>query len=274
MTINCNGKLISLQSPKVMGVININEDSFYAQSRATTLHDIEAKAMTMIKHGAAIIDIGAMSSKPGSPILAQDHEWNILKPVIGMLAKLDTIISIDTVWSSTAHNAIYDGAHIINDISGGNFDKAMLPTIPKIGSVPFIMMHMKGTPEFMQQNTDYKDLMLDMLGYFSHNIRLAKDHGIKDIVIDPGFGFSKTLDQNYKILSQLSAFQIFDLPILAGLSRKSMLYRLLETTPELALNATTSANTIALMHGASILRVHDVKEAVEAIKIYNKVFNQ
>lgn len=257
-----------------MGVININEDSFYAQSRATSLLDIEAKAISMIQQGASIIDIGAMSSKPGSDILPHHQEWKVLEPVIDILTKLDTIISIDTIWSNTAHNAINNGAHIINDISGGNFDDNMLPTVARNANVPFIMMHMKGTPETMQLNTDYRDLMVDLLGYFSHNIRLARDHGIKDIVIDPGFGFSKTLDQNYKLLNHLSSFQIFDLPLLAGLSRKSMLYRLLDITPELALNATTSANTIALMHGANILRVHDVREAVESIKIFDKTFGQ
>ncbi len=273
MTLNCNGILLSLARPKAMGVININEDSFYAKSRATSLREIEAKANTMVEEGASILDLGAMSSKPGSPVIDQAMEWSILAPVIKKLSELNIILSIDTVWSLTAQKAIDNGAHIINDISGGSIDSVMIETVSKLKNTPFIIMHMKGTPETMQQQTHYENINLELLNYFANKTRLCFDYGIKDLIIDPGFGFSKTLDQNYTLLHQLKTLSIFDLPIMVGLSRKSMLYKHLEISPEEALNATTVANTIALINGAKILRVHDVKQAVEAIKIYKKVYN-
>jgi dihydropteroate synthase len=273
LTLNCNGILLALDQPKAMGVININEDSFYAKSRAFSMQEIESKANYMLIEGAAILDIGTMSSKPGSPIIDQKLEWSILEPVIEKLSKLNVILSIDTVWSLTAQKAIDKGAHIINDISGGSIDPAMIETVANLKNTPFIVMHMNGTPETMQQHTNYENINLELLNYFAKKIRMCLDFGLKDLIIDPGFGFSKTLDQNYTLLHHLGTMCIFDLPILVGLSRKSMLYKYLETSPEEALNATTVANTIALSKGAKILRVHDVKPAVEAIKIYEKIYN-
>ncbi len=270
MILNCNGKVLSFDCPKVMGIINVNNDSFYANSRVTNLIDIEAKASTMIEDGASIIDIGAMSSKPGSSIVSHEEEWSILAPVIKKLSTLNTIISVDTVWSTTAQKAIDTGAHIINDISAGTFDSQMMKTVADIKNVPYIIMHMVGTPMTMQQHTYYENIIVEMLAYFSRKISEAYHLGIKDIVIDPGFGFSKTLDQNYTLLNHLRAFGIYDVPIMVGLSRKSMLYKLFGTSADEALNATTAANTIALMLGANILRVHDVKQAVESVKIYGK----
>ncbi len=273
MILNCNGKPLDLSTPKVMGVININEDSFYAGSRLLELNDIIGKAKKMIEDGAAIIDIGAMSSRPKAALIDQQKEWSILAPVLEKLLHLNVIISIDTVWSLTAKNAINIGCHIINDISSSNIDTAMIETVGAFKNVPYIMMHMVGTPEAMQDNIQYENMMVEMMAYFSKKIALAKNSGIKDIIIDPGFGFSKSLNQNYEVLKKLAHFQIFDLPILAGLSRKSMLYRPLQSSPEAALNATSVANTIALINGAKLLRVHDVKEAAETIAIFNQTYN-
>jgi dihydropteroate synthase len=269
MVLNCNGISLNLSTPKIMGVININADSFYSGSRSLDLDSLEQKAIKMINDGASIIDIGVMSSRPGAKLIEAKEEIEKLSPVINLLTQLDIIISVDTVWSKTAEHAINNGVHMINDISGGSLDEKMMEVLGSAKNIPLVLMHMIGIPETMQQNTKYQNLLLDMINYFSIKIRKAKNFGIKDLLIDPGFGFSKTLDQNYTLLNKLNLLCIFDLPILVGLSRKSMLYKTLGVTPEDALNATTSANTIALMNGAKILRVHDVKEAVEAVKIFN-----
>lgn len=272
MTINCKGKLIDLASPKVMGILNVTPDSFYDGGTYKNEKSILSQVETMLDQGATFIDIGGYSSRPGADHVSEDQESKRVIPVITLVLQHfpDAILSIDTFRSIVAKRCIESGAALINDISAGNIDQDMMETAGKLG-VPYIMMHMKGTPQNMQQNTDYDDLMHDMNLYFSENIQKARSSGIKDIIIDPGFGFSKTLDQNYELLRKLELLKTAGLPILAGVSRKSMIYKLLETDAKNALNGTTSLNTVALMKGASILRVHDVKEAMECIKITNQL---
>ena len=272
MTLNCRGKLIDIDTPKVMGVLNITPDSFYDGGRYKSDVSIVSQAEKMLKAGATFIDIGANSSRPGAKHVSEDEELNRILPIIEMVLKEfpATLISIDTFRSEVAKHGIELGAAMINDVSAGKLDKNMLPKVGKLG-VPYIMMHMKGTPQNMQQQIKYKDLIKDIIYYFSERIALAKQYQIKDIIIDPGFGFSKTLEQNYKLLKQLDLLEILDLPILIGASRKSMIYKLFESNPNEALNGTTSINTISLLKGANILRVHDVKEAMECVTIYNQL---
>lgn len=272
MTLNCRGKLIDIDTPKVMGVLNITPDSFYDGGRYKSDVSIVSQAEIMLKSGATFIDIGANSSRPGAKHVSEDEELNRILPIIEMVLKEfpGTLISIDTFRSEVAKHGIELGAAMINDVSAGKLDKNMLPTVGKLG-VPYIMMHMKGTPQNMQQQVKYKDLIKDIIYYFSERIAIAKQYQIKDIIIDPGFGFSKTLEQNYKLLKQLDLLEILDLPILIGASRKSMIYKLFESNPNEALNGTTSINTISLLKGANILRVHDVKEAMECVTIYNQL---
>jgi len=272
VTINCRGKLIDLSLPKVMGILNINDDSFYEGSRVQNAKLARDKAEKMLAEGATFVDVGAMSSRPGARLLDAQDEWQVLQPILAELMNVtDIIISVDTVWSYTAQRALDQGVHIINDISAGSLDEGMMSTLNMFSDVPYIMMHMRGRPETMQQQTNYENVVLDVLKYFSHKIRQARDCGIKDLIIDPGFGFAKTKEQSFELLKHLMEFQIFDLPILAGLSRKSMLYKTLNVQAADALNATSVVNTIALINGASILRVHDVREAVEAIEFYKLV---
>lgn len=274
MIVNCKGEIIDLNKPIVMGVININEDSFYKNSRAVKVDKINDIALKMLDGGASIIDIGAMSSRPGARLIDQEAEWYIIEKAIAELVKIKDIkISLDTVWSKTADLAIQAGVSMINDISGGTIDEKMFSIIAKHQDVPYVMMHMKGTPDNMQQLANYENMISEMLQYFSKRIRLARVFNIKDIIIDPGFGFSKTIDQNFSLLNKLHLFKVFDLPILCGLSRKSMLYKTLDISVEDALNATSVVNTMALMNGCSILRVHDVQPAVEAIKLFVKTKN-
>ena len=272
MKINCRGKLLDLSTPKVMGIININSNSFYEGSRLTNIQEIVHKANKFITEGASIIDIGVMSSRPGAPLSNPEDEIEVLKPVLIELIKISNIIvSVDTVWSKTAKFAIEHGASVINDISGGNIDVEMLETVASFNNIPYIIMHSRGTPETMQALTQYEDLTLDIMKYFAEKINNAKKAGIKDIIIDPGLGFAKNIGQNFELLANLEKFKIFDLPILAGLSRKSMIYKTLNTDTSHALNGTTVLNTIALMKGAKILRVHDVKEATEVITLIDKL---
>jgi dihydropteroate synthase len=252
-----------------MGILNVNDDSFFEGSRVQNARMAREKAEKMLADGAAIIDVGAMSSRPGARLIDAHDEWQILQPVLVELMKVaGMVISVDTVWSYTAQRAIDQGVHIINDISAGGLDEGMMSTIGAHRDVPYIMMHMRGKPETMQLQTQYENVVMDVLKYFSHKIRQARDGGIKDIIIDPGFGFAKTKEQSFELLKHLKELQIFDLPVLAGLSRKSMLYKTLNVQAADALNATTVVNTVALINGASILRVHDVKEAAEAIEFY------
>jgi dihydropteroate synthase len=271
MHINCKGHLIDLTTPRIMGILNVTPDSFYDggvyKSDVAILQQVEK----MLSEGATFIDIGAYSSRPDAEHISETEELSRLLPIIQLLVKEfpSIILSIDTFRSKIAHEAIEAGGSLINDISGGNLDKNMFSTIAKL-QVPYIMMHMVGTPQNMQSNVTYDDLLKDIILYFSKKIFELRQLGVNDLIIDPGFGFSKTLDQNFELLQKMQLLNTFKLPILAGLSRKSMLYKLLNTGVDKALNATTAANMIALNQGAAILRVHDVKEAKEAIMIYEK----
>jgi dihydropteroate synthase len=275
MYINCKGHLIDLDRPKVMGILNLTPDSFYDGGKYKSATDILRQVDKMLHEGATFIDIGAYSSRPKAKHISQDEELSRLLPVLELVVKEfpDALISIDTFRSSVADKAIPLGACMVNDISGGSMDENMFATIAKL-QVPYILMHMVGTPQTMQQHVQYEDLIKDMIFYFSQKVFELRKLGVNDLILDPGFGFSKTLDQNFELLQKLELFSGMDLPILAGLSRKSMLYKLLGLDADRALNATTSVNTIALMKGASILRVHDVQEAMETIKIFEKMMNR
>ncbi len=272
MTINCAGKLLDLSEPKVMGIINVTADSFYEGSRKTEQSVIRDNAVLMMEQGAAIVDLGDMSSRPGADLIDPELEWKILSPALEAITNIPgIIISVDTVWSLTAKRSIEAGAHIINDISAGIIDPEMMAVVASFHHIPYILMNMKGLPATMNNMTRYHHLVQEVLIYFAQLIRQAKAAGIKDLIIDPGFGFAKTKEQSFNLLKHLSKLSIFDLPILAGLSRKSMLYKSLDITAEEALNATTAANMVALMGGTSLLRVHDVSEAVQVIKIFQQL---
>ena len=267
-TINCGGKIINLSSALVMGIINITPDSFYKDSRALSTGEVLAKVEKMIADGADMLDVGAASTRPGSKIISPAEEQERLLPMLKEIVKNypEIIISVDTYNSDTAEKAINEGAHIINDISAGRHDKNMFDLVSKL-NVPYIMMHMQGTPENMQNNPEYSNIITEISLYFAEKINILRNKGVNDIIIDPGFGFGKTLQHNYELLGGLGYFRIHDYPVLVGFSRKSMINKVLEVNPENALNGTTVLNTIALMKGAKILRVHDVKEAKEAIKL-------
>ena len=268
MTLNCNGKLVDVSSPKVMGILNITPDSFFDGGKYNNETDILQQVEKMLSEGATFVDVGAYSSRPGSTHISETEELPRIIPIIELLIKNfpDIIISVDTFRSNVAEKSIEAGAAFINDISGGKMDDNMFKTIAKL-QVPYIMMHMLGTPQNMQQNPVYVDITKEVISFFAAQTSKLKQLKVNDVIIDVGFGFGKTIEHNYKLLKDLALFKNLDTPILAGISRKSMLYKPLEITPQLALNATTSANTIALLNGANILRVHDVKEAMEAIKI-------
>jgi dihydropteroate synthase len=255
-----------------MGILNLTPDSFYDGGKFKSEKQILAQTEKMLKEGATFIDIGAYSSRPGAEHINEDQELTRLIPILELILYKfpDILISIDTFRSRVAEKSIEVGASMINDISAGNLDDKMFHTIANL-QVPYILMHMVGIPQNMKAKTDYNDLIMDITFYFSEKINRLRSLGINDLIIDVGFGFSKTMDQNYELLQYLNLFETLNLPMLVGVSRKSMLYKYLEITPEEALNATTVANTIALLHGANILRVHDVKQAIEAIKITNKL---
>lgn len=269
---NCKGNLIDLSSPKVMGILNITPDSFYDGGKNDSDQVIIDKVQKMLSDGATFIDIGAYSSKPNAEFVSEEEELQRIIPIIEMLVKIfpEILISVDTFRSEVARASIEAGAAIINDIAAGNLDEKMLETVAKY-KVPYIMMHMKGNPKTMQSLANYEDIIKEMLFYFSEKANEARSLGINDIIIDPGFGFAKTLEQNFEVMNKLELFQILDLPLLSGISRKSMIYKTLGTTPQESLNGTTFLNTISLMKGAKILRVHDVKEAVECVKLYTKL---
>ncbi len=271
-TINCKGKLIGLEVPKVMGILNLTPDSFFDGGKYNSEKDALLQTEKMLVEGADFIDIGAYSSRPGAKNISEKEELNRILPVIGSVLKEfpEILISADTFRSEVAKQCIRAGACMINDISGGNLDPEMFRTVAEL-QVPYILMHMPGTPQTMQKMTGYDDVTKDLIYYFSRKVSQLRDLGVNDIILDVGFGFGKTLDQNYELLKNLDLFKTLDLPLLTGVSRKSMLYKLLEITPEEALNATTAANTIALSKGTDILRVHDVKQAVETVKIYQKI---
>lgn len=270
-TLNCKGKLLVIDKPVVMGIINITPDSFYEGSRKQSIKDIVEVAAAMLADGAAILDIGGQSTRPGSERLHTEQEKQRVLPAIEAIisAYPDAIISIDTYNAAVAEEAVQAGAAIVNDISSGDMDEAMLPTVANL-KVPYICMHMQGTPDNMQQHPQYTDVTAQVLDYLAQKADACKRAGINDMIIDPGFGFGKTIEHNFTLLRQLSAFKILNCPVLAGLSRKSTVYKTLGTTAENALNGTTVLNTIALMNGADILRVHDVKAAAEAIALFKK----
>jgi dihydropteroate synthase len=267
--LNFQGTLFDLSSPIVMGILNITPDSFYDGGRYTTKETILRRCENILSEGAAIIDIGAYSSRPGAENISEDEELTRLTTAMQAIRKEfpDALISTDTFRSTIAYRVVNDfGVQMINDISAGAMDAAMFETIAGL-KVPYIMMHMKGTPQTMQQQTNYEHLVADILRYFAERIEKAIDAGIHDIIIDPGFGFGKTVEQNFQLLSRLDEFRIFELPIMAGVSRKSMINKTIGSNPEGALAGTIAANTLALLKGADILRVHDVKEAVDTIKV-------
>lgn len=272
-TINVGGKLLSLSPAVVMGIINITPDSFYAKSKVNDEESLRQRVFQIINDGGKIIDVGAYSSRPGAKNVSQEEEMTRLRHSLKIIqeASCDLPISVDTFRSDVAKMCVEEyGVNIINDISAGQLDNNMFETVARL-QVPYVIMHMRGNPQTMQENTQYQDLIADMFLYFSQKINRLQDLGVNDIIIDPGFGFSKTLDQNYKLLQCLEDFKEFDLPILVGVSRKSMIYKYLGGEPEDALNGTSIINTIALLKGANILRVHDVKACADAIKIIEKM---
>jgi dihydropteroate synthase len=270
--INCKGQLIDLSQPKVMGILNLTPNSFYDGGKYTDKIEIVNRVGKMLNEGATFIDIGAYSSKPNAEFVSEEEELTRLLPIIELLIENfpDILISVDTFRSQVAKRAIQKGAVIVNDISAGKLDEKMIETVAKL-QVPYIMMHMKGNPQTMQSLAKYDDITKEMIYYFSERINVARSFGLNDIIIDPGFGFAKTLEQNYEVLQKLDLFSMLELPLLAGISRKSMIYKTLENSPQEALNGTTVLNTIALQKGAKILRVHDVKEAMECVTLFNKL---
>lgn len=274
MFINCKGRLVDISEPKVMGIINITPDSFFSGSRSNTEKEILSSAEKMLNEGATFLDLGAYSSRPGATDIATAEELKRMIPAIEIILKNfpGSILSIDTFRAEVAEKSIQAGAAMINDISAGKLDEQMLPLIAKY-QVPYIMMHMKGTPQNMKELNQYDDLAAEVLYYFSERINLARKLGINDIIIDPGFGFAKNIDQNFELLSKLELFNNLELPLLIGISRKSMIWKKLQFTAENALNGSTVLNTVSLMKGAHILRVHDVKEAMESIKLTRELIN-
>jgi len=271
MTINCNGNLIDLTIPKVMGILNLTPDSFYDGGKYSSQKEILLHTEKMLLEGATFIDIGAYSSRPGAKDISEEEELKRLLPNLEIIVREfpEILISIDTFRSEVANRCISTGACMINDISGGNLDENMFNTIAKL-QVPYIVMHMQGTPQTMRNNTKYDNLINNIIYFFSKKIDQLKSLGVNDIIIDVGFGFGKTLDQNYELLQKLSLFKNLDLPILTGLSRKSMLSKYLDINASETLNATTIVNTLAIINGTNILRVHDVRQAVEVVKIIHK----
>lgn len=267
-TINCKGKLIDLTTPKIMGIVNRTPDSFYDGGQLKSDKDVLLQVESMLKEGTTFLDIGGYSSRPDATEVPEDEELQRVVSTVSVILKKfpKTLISIDTFRSRVAEEAISCGAAIINDISAGVLDAKMLGIVSK-HQIPYVMMHMRGTPKTMQQHTEYNNLTQDVFDYFSERISEARSHKINDLIIDPGFGFAKTQQQNYRLFDDLEYFKTFDLPLLVGISRKSMIYKLLGTNPQEALNGTTALHAIALLKGAAILRVHDVKEAEECIKL-------
>jgi dihydropteroate synthase len=268
-TVNAGGKLIDLSKPKIMGIINLTPDSFYAGSRKHGIDDALQLAEKMLNEGADFLDLGAYSSRPGADDISAQEEGDRLLPVVEAIVKKhpDAVLSIDTFRSTVAEAAIKAGAHIINDISGGQLDEAMFTTVARL-QVPYILMHMKGNPKTMQQLAVYEDVFAEVYDYFADKYYQLKQLGAHDIIIDPGFGFAKTPEHSYTLMQRMQDFSMLGLPILVGISRKKMIYGQLGISAADALNGTTALNTIALTKGANILRVHDVKEAVEAVKIW------
>lgn len=271
--INVNGRLMDFAEPKVMGILNVTPDSFYADSRQQTEKDIIRRIRQIIDEGGDIIDIGAYSSRPNAEHISAEEEMSRLRTGLKLIDKHrpGSVVSVDTFRADVAKMCVEEyGVAIINDIAAGEMDRRMFDTVARLG-VPYIMMHMQGTPQNMQENPRYDNLLKEVFYYFSEKVQRLRDLGAKDLILDPGFGFGKTLEHNYQLMNHLEEFRMFDLPVLVGISRKSMIYKLLGGTPREALNGTAVLNTVALMKGADILRVHDVKEAAEAVKITEKM---
>lgn len=272
-TLNLNGNLVSLDRPQVMGILNITPDSFYKGSRVEQASDILKQAESMLTEGAMVLDIGGYSSRPGALEISQEEELSRVIPAIALVLKTfpEAFISIDTFRAEVAKAAIETGACMINDISGGGLDEEMFNTVAKF-NVPYILMHMQGNPKTMSTLTNYDDIAMDVAKYFGEKCSRLHEMGVKDIILDPGFGFAKNLKQNYDLLKNLGYLKMLNLPILAGISRKSMIYKSLDLKPEDALNGTTALHMTALMNGASMLRVHDVKEAIETVKLFKLTY--
>lgn len=271
--VNVKGQLLDLSTPRVMGILNVTPDSFYAGSRMQTEMEITVRARQIMEEGASIIDIGAYSSRPNAVDISPEEEMNRLRVGLEILNRdyPDAVISVDTFRADVAEQCVNEyGVAIINDIAAGEMDERMFETVARLG-VPYIMMHMRGTPQSMQKEPQYDNLLKDVFLYFARKVQQLRDLGAKDLILDPGFGFGKTVKHNYELMAHLDEFRIFELPLLVGVSRKSMIYRLIGGTPQEALNGTTVLDTVALMKGANILRVHDVREAVEAVKIMTAV---
>lgn len=271
-TLNCKGKLLTINQPIVMGILNINEDSFYSGNRYTANDELLLRAQQMTADGAAILDIGGQSTRPGSEVISAEEELARVIPAIESIHKIfpETIISVDTFYAKVAKEAVRAGASIINDISAGTLDEQLIDTVASL-NVPYVLMHMQGTPQTMQNHPHYENICREVLDFLIHKIALLKSKGIKDIIIDPGFGFGKTAAHNFTLLKNLHLFKILDHPLLLGISRKGFIYRTLDTDAEQALNGTTVLNTLGLANGADILRVHDVKQAAEAIRLTSAI---
>lgn len=269
--INVNGRLMDLSTPRVMGILNVTPDSFFAGSRTQTEAEVARRAEQLLADGADIIDIGGYSTRPGADEVSPDEEWARLS--LGLKAvravSAEAVVSVDTFRAEVARRCVEDyGVAIINDISGGELDADMFPTVAALG-VPYILMHMQGTPRTMQQAPHYDDVLREVILYLARKVQQLRDLGVRDIILDPGFGFGKTVEDNYRLLAHLDELALFGLPVLAGLSRKSMICRVLDITPDQALNGTTVLNTLCLSKGAHILRVHDVRPAVEAVRLFS-----
>jgi dihydropteroate synthase len=272
-TLNCKGRILIIDKPLIMGIINATPDSFFGGSRFNGAEEIVAEAEKMLNDGADILDIGGQSTRPGSELISADEEIERVIPAIKAIAKKnpEAFISIDTFYSKVAAAAVNAGASMVNDISAGSMDDKMIATVAEL-KVPYILMHMKGTPQTMQQNTAYENVTLELLDFFISKTNELKNAGIIDIIIDPGFGFAKKIDQNFEVLKNLSVFKMLDKAIMLGISRKSTIYKTLGVRADEALNGTSVLNTIGLMNGASILRVHDVKEANETVKLFSATY--
>jgi dihydropteroate synthase len=271
-TINCKGQLINLSQPKVMGILNSTPNSFYDGGKYNDENTIVNQVEKMLNEGATFIDVGAYSSKPNAEFVSETEEISRLIPIIELLVKKfpNILLSVDTFRSEVAKIAVANGVALVNDISAGMLDKKMIETVAKI-NVPYIMMHMRGTPQTMQRLTNYDDVVKEIIFYFSERINVAKNFGMNDIIIYPGFGFAKTIEQNYEVLQKLELFSMVELPLLIGVSRKAMIYKTVDVIPDEALNGTTVLNTIALQKGEKILRVHDVKEAMQCVTLFHKI---
>lgn len=268
MTINCRGRLLDLSSPVVMGILNITPDSFYEGSRMKTEQEVRRQVDKMLEEGAQIIDIGGASSRPGADFVSVEEELNRVIPIINLLVKHypEALLSIDTYRAKVAKESIDSGIHLLNDISASSIDEGLLDVVAA-GNVPYVLMHMQGKPQDMQKEPSYDSVVVEVLDFLVKKVALLKSKGIQDIIIDPGFGFGKTIEHNYRLLNHLSVYKELKMPILAGISRKSMIWKVLKNTPAEALHGTTALHVIALQNGANILRVHDVRPAVEAIQL-------